>query len=508
MRKLKNVTILGAGTAGWISAYILSDFFYTNKQDVKVTIVDPSSIPIIGVGEGTTGIFYDFLKRYNLDELDFLRETKATLKFGIVHKDWKELNHQYYGPIDDPHLLASKKIPEDFEYLNVYAVAAGRSVADVHLHTKLMETNKVPFNFENNRPDLKSPFFYAYHFDNHLVGNYLRKRSKNIEILDEVYTHASLNENGEIEKLHFESGKEIETDLVLDCTGFRKLLINKLYNVGWKSYQKNLPVNRAMPFFLKLDEKNISNYTLAWAQKNGWMWQIPTQERIGAGYVYCDDFTSPEEAKIEIEKVLGHEIEPRNDIKFTSGRIEKSWVKNCIAIGLASGFLEPLEATSIHSTLIQMILFATDYLKEEMDFNNEKIMDEFNDRVGRQFDDFMIFLNTHYVSNRDDSDFWKYVKNECIHKDTLSLINKWKNQLPRMSDFELYLSGLPHVQSQLYYPVLDGLGLLQKDVAREEMNNFNLKPFARDEYKRFNDQYDDQMKRFIKHNDYLEYASL
>ena len=508
MRKLKNVTILGAGTAGWLCAYILSDFFYTNKQDVKVTIVDPSSIPIIGVGEGTTGIFYDFLKRYNLDELDFLRETKATLKFGIVHKDWKELNHQYYGPIDDPHLLASKKDPEDFEYLNVYAVAAGRSVADVHLHTKLMETNKVPFNLENSRPDLKSPFFYAYHFDNHLVGNYLRKRSKNIEILDEVYTHASLNENGEIEKLHFESGKEIETDLVLDCTGFRKLLINKLYNVGWKSYQKNLPVNRAMPFFLKLDEKNISNYTLAWAQKNGWMWQIPTQERIGAGYVYCDDFTSPEEAKIEIEKVLGHEIEPRNDIKFTSGRIEKSWVKNCIAIGLASGFLEPLEATSIHSTLIQMILFATDYLKEEMDFNNEKIMDEFNERVGRQFDDFMIFLNTHYVSNREDSDFWKFVKNDCIHEDTINLINKWKNQLPRMSDFDLYLSGLPHVQSQLYYPVLDGLGLLQKDIAREEMNNFNLKPFARDEYKRFNDQYDDQMKSFIRHNDYLEFASL
>ena len=508
MRKLKNVTILGAGTAGWISAYILSDFFYTNKQNVKVTIVDPSSIPIIGVGEGTTGIFYDFLKRYNLDELDFLKETKATLKFGIVHKDWKELNHQYYGPIDDPHLLASKKDPEDFEYLNVYAVAAGRSVADVHLHTKLMETNKVPFNLENSRPDLKSPFFYAYHFDNHLVGNYLRKRSKNIEILDEVYTHASLNENGEIEKLHFESGKEIETDLVLDCTGFRKLLINKLFNVGLKSYQKNLPVNRAMPFFLKLNEKNISNYTLAWAQKNGWMWQIPTQERIGAGYVYCDDFTSPEEAKIEIEKVLGHEIEPRNDIKFTSGRIEKSWVKNCIAIGLASGFLEPLEATSIHSTLIQMILFATDYLKEEMDFNNEKIMDEFNERVGRQFDDFMIFLNTHYVSNRDDSDFWKFVKNDCIHEDTINLISKWKNQLPRMSDFDLYLSGLPHVQSQLYYPVLDGLGLLKKDIAREEMNNFNLKPFARDEYKRFNDQYDDQMRSFIKHNDYLEFASL
>ena len=120
----------------------------------------------------------------------------------------------------------------------------------------------------------------------------------------------------------------------------------------------------------------------------------------------------------------------------------------------------------------------------------------------------MIFLNTHYVSNREDSDFWKFVKNDCIHEDTINLINKWKNQLPRMSDFDLYLSGLPHVQSQLYYPVLDGLGLLKKDIAREEMNNFNLKPFARDEYKRFNDQYDDQMRSFIKHNDYLEFASL
>ena len=159
MRKIKNVTVLGAGTAGWISAYILSDFFNTNNLNIKVTIIDPSSIPIIGVGEGTTGIFYDFLKRYKLDEIDFLKETKATLKFGIVHKDWKELDHTYYGPIDDPHLLAQKTKPEDFEYLNVYAVAAGRSVADVHLHTKLMQENKVPFNFQNNKPDLQSPFF-------------------------------------------------------------------------------------------------------------------------------------------------------------------------------------------------------------------------------------------------------------------------------------------------------------------------------------------------------------
>ena len=506
MTKLKNVTVLGAGTAGWIVAYILSDFFYKNKLNIKVTIIDPSKIPIIGVGEGTTGIFYDFLKRYNLNESDFLRETKATLKFGIFHKDWKEINHTYYGPIDDPQLLAPKSEPEDFEYLNVYAVAAGRSVADIHLHTKLMQQNKVPFEMKGNKADLLSPFFYAYHFDNHLVGEYLKKRSKNIEIIDDVFTHATLDDSEQINKLHFESGRVLDIDLVFDCTGFRKLLINKIYNVGWKSYQEHLPVNRAMPFFLKLDESNIANYTLAWAQKFGWMWQIPTQERIGAGYVYSDEFISPDQAKEEIEKVLGQEIEPRNDIKFTSGRIEKSWVKNCIAIGLASGFLEPLEATSIHSTLIQMILFATDYLKEEMDFKNNDVINDFNTRVGRQFDDFKTFLNIHYISKRNDSEFWKYIANKCIAPESTQLIDRWQSELPRMSHFDMYLSGLPHVQSQLYYPVLDGLGKLKKDLARTEMDTYNLKSLARAEYNKFNEQYNDQIKNFILHKDYLSLA--
>ena len=154
-----------------------------------------------------------------------------------------------------------------------------------------------------------------------------------------------------------------------------------------------------------------------------------------------------------------------------------------------------------------MILFATDYLKEEMDFKNVSIADEFNNRVARQFDDFMIFLNAHYISKRNDSEFWKHVSNKCIHENTKNMVNKWKRQLPRMSDFDLYLSGLPHVQSQLYYPVLDGLGLLDKDIAREEMKNLNLKPLARNEYQRFNDQYNDQIKNFIKHDEYLKFAS-
>ena len=139
MKEIKNVVILGGGTAGWLAAYIMSDFFYSNQLDVNVKIIESSKIPTIGVGEGTTSIFYEFLKKYNLDESDFLIETKATLKFGIVHKDWKELGYTYYGPIDDPQLIAPKNKPETFEYLKAYAVAAGRPVSEIHLHTLLMQ---------------------------------------------------------------------------------------------------------------------------------------------------------------------------------------------------------------------------------------------------------------------------------------------------------------------------------------------------------------------------------
>ena len=181
-------------------------------------------------------------------------------------------------------------------------------------------------------------------------------------------------------------------------------------------------------------------------------------------------------------------------------------MKNCIAIGLASGFLEPLEATSIHSTLIQMILFATDYLKEEMDFKNNDVINDFNTRVGRQFDDFKTFLNIHYISKRNDSEFWKYIANKCIAPESTQLIDRWQSELPRMSHFDMYLSGLPHVQSQLYYPVLDGLGKLKKDLARTEMDTYNLKSLARAEYNKFNEQYNDQIKNFILHKDYLSLA--
>ena len=171
-------------------------------------------------------------------------------------------------------------------------------------------------------------------------------------------------ETGNITGLVLDEGAEIEGDFFIDCTGFRKRLIAGEMGAKWISYAKELPVNRAMPFWVDLKEgEEIAPYTLAWAQKAGWLWSIPTQQRYGMGYVYSDNFLDPEGAQREIEAALGHPIQPRNDIRFEIGRLDHSWIGNCLALGLSSSFLEPLEATSIHGTIVQMMIFSQFHLK-------------------------------------------------------------------------------------------------------------------------------------------------
>ena len=215
-------------------------------------------------------------------------------------------------------------------------------------------------------------------------------------------------------------------------------------------------------------DADIPTYTLSWARDAGWMWQIPTQDRLGCGYVYSDRFLSPDEAKTEIETALGRSIEPRADIRMSVGRVARPWVKNCLALGLSVGFLEPLEATSIHGTVVQLLVLAEDYLRPDF-APDDTAAEAYSARIGRQIDDFRTFINVHYVTERDDTPFWRHVGESCIHPEARARLRAWKERMPRQEDFERYLSGFPHVEAQLFYPVLDGLGLLDREVARREM---------------------------------------
>lgn len=463
------LVIVGGGTAGWLAAYIIGDTARRRKTPLDVTVLEPSSIPTIGVGEGTTAIFKTFLEAYGLDEREFLRETEGTIKFGIRHRDWRAVGHTYDGPIDDPHALAPRLGHP--EYLNLLAVATGRPVSEIHLFGQLMGANKSPYGRNSDGRLVRvGPHQHAYHIDNALVGKYLRKRAADVEVIDGVVASVEKHaEGGAIETLVLEDGRRVAGDFFVDCSGFRRLLIDKELGGGWVDYGTELPVNRALPFFLAHDEDHdIGPYTVAWARDAGWMWQIPTQSRLGCGYVYCDEFVSPEQARAEIEEVLGQEIEPRADIRFKVGRVARPWTANCLATGLAAGFLEPLEATSIHSTLVQLMLFAQDYLRAPFRFR-VGAADDYNQRIGQQFDDYRTFLNLHYRGQRNDTPFWQHVHASCSHETTQQRLAGWVDRMPQPGDFPQFLSGLPHAETQLYVPVLDGLGFLDPAVARREL---------------------------------------
>lgn len=484
---MKHVAIVGGGTAGWLAALLLQ------KADpsLDLTVIESRKIPTIGVGEGTTSVFRGMLMHLGLDEMEFLRETDATIKYGIRHKDWRRVGHWYDGPIDDPHQVADTPPGINSSWLNQYCVASGRSVTEPHLFTYLMERGKAPF-LANGKP--VSPFHHAYHFDQSKVGAYLRRKASGIRQTDALVTDIVRSETGEIAQLIFEDAPPMDVDFVIDCTGFRRGIISKL-GARWVSYADHLPVNRAMPFWLEHDG-TIPPLTLAHAQSAGWMWAIPTQSRMGCGYVYSDAHITADQAQTEIETLLGQRIEPRADIRIDAGRLDRAWIANCLALGLAQSFFEPLEATSIHGTIVQILLFA----------QARKAAggrDAYNAAVARQGDDFRNFINLHYVTEREEP-FWRDARG-AIHVGVQNRLSLWSLRLPTRDDFEPFPGGLPHIEEQLYYPVLDGLGLLNRATAKKELSGHpKLRAHARKTNEALSKEYRRVAARAPAHSAFLD----
>jgi len=501
--------VVGGGTAGWLAALTLQDAAKRRHVDMAVTVVDSSKIPTIGVGEGTTAAFRMLLRHLGFDEMEFFRETEATVKFGIRHRDWRRKGEHYDGPIDDPHAVVTPPPGAPSDYLNAYAVAAGRPLQDMHLFGPLMARGRSPYarRADGSLVPL-GPFHYAYHFDQALVGRFLRAKAAGIEVVDATIANVEIDpDSGAIAALLMEDGRRLAGDFFIDATGFRRRLIGEALGGKWLSYASALPVNRAMPFWIDIEpDEEIDNFTLACALDSGWLWKIPTQRRYGCGYVYSDAFLTPDEAKREVEARLGRAIEVRNDIRLDVGRLESPWIANCLALGLSSSFLEPLEATSIHGSVVQLMMFAQRYLKAPSQMTSLD-RDDYNRRVGRQVDDFRTFINMHYLGGRSDTPFWRDFAANKVHAETRERLEAWRRQTPRREHFPSFLGGLPHVEAQLYYPVLDGLGLLDRELARAEMDKApQIRAFARKTYDALRKEYMAAAGKALGHAEFLATA--
>jgi tryptophan halogenase len=361
---MKNVVIIGGGTAGWLTSL----FIEKNWIGVNIILISSSNIGILGAGESSTTNFPGLLKELNIDEVDFIKKTKATIKIGNEYVNWrgdgKNMVHPFVGGPKSLH---------------------------------------------------------GFHFDAKLVADYFQNISLNrgVKHIDSEVIGFNQLDNGDVNEILLTDGTKVQSDFVFDCSGFARLVIGKLYNQEWISYNKYLNIDSAIAFFLPQNDNlnhESETTTKSIGMKCGWMWNAPLQHRWGCGYAFNSNYINDIDAKKEVEDYIGREITIVKKFNFNPGTYKNSWVNNCVAIGLSSSFLEPLEATSLLTSIMLLRKL------KKFDFNPIN-KNEFNDYFNHLNEQNLLFIKYQYMCDRDDTKFWIDQKTVDVPENLLKLVN-------------------------------------------------------------------------------------
>ena len=407
MKSPMKIVILGGGTAGWMTAAAMVKAFRPDMCNVR--LIESDEIGTVGVGEATLPQVRDFNEFLGINEAEFMRATQATFKLGIDFRNWGKIGDSYIHPFGIPG-QAINGVPF-FQYW-LRAAEAGHHFNLEDFSFPIVASRELKFDFpsEDDR-SVKSTFAYAYQFDAVLYARFLRTwaEAHGLNRTEGKVVDVTLRpDDGYIQSLTLQSGEVVPGDLFIDCSGFRGLLISQTLKMGWDDWTKWLPCDAAVAVPCER-AGDFTPYTRATAQEAGWQWRIPLQHRTGNGYVFSTKFLSPDEASARLlERLDGPaQAEPRL-IRFQGGRREKSWYKNCVALGLASGFLEPLESTSIY-----LVQIASDFLMRLFPTRaiEPHLAAEYNRLVDIEYERIRDFLILHYhQTTRDDTPFWRYVR--------------------------------------------------------------------------------------------------
>ncbi|HCS63433.1 MAG TPA: tryptophan halogenase [Cellvibrio sp.] len=444
------IVIVGGGTAGWMTAAALSTLYANNN--FQITLIESKEIGSIGVGEATLPHMKDFNARLGISEVDMMKKTKATFKLGIKFVDWGKLGSNYYHPFG---VYGTNQNTASF-YGLYSKISQEKKIADLSDYSyaiALCRQNKFEL-FSNDANCISSTYKYGYHFDASLYAEYLREfcKNKSVSEIDGKIDYVERNKDtGNISSVRLESGLTIAGDFFIDCSGLRSLLLSKTLGVEFEDWSKWLVCDRAIAL---PSEKlpDLPPYTTSTAKEGGWQWKIPLQHRTGNGYVYSSAFLSDQKAVDSlVESVGGQSSETPRLIKFKSGRYKKSWVNNCLAIGLSSGFLEPLESTSIYLIQAAIINF-TKLFSVSPSHGAES--NEFNRLMDVEYDRIRDFLILHYhLNDRKDSELWNYCREMRVPEELTEKINIFKKR----GHVEWYQFGLFTVPS--WVSIFNGQGV-------------------------------------------------
>jgi len=468
---MSNIVVVGGGAAGWITA-IYSKHLYPESN---VTVVASEEIGILGAGESTTPMFIDFLDIVKIPFYELIKNCGATIKTAAKFTGWDKNFTYYYNSFSGEEELAishlNRFIDKKIQYNSramVYSIGKNEKQAQFDLNSALSENNKMPFSKNETRIA-----HFSLNFDARLVADYFKKiatEQRGISYINDEVVSFNANENGNITAINCKDNI-IYADFIFDCSGFKRLLIGKHYGSEWKSYTENLPADKAFPFFLSHEQvdQGVVPYTNAIAMKYGWMWVTPLQHRYGCGYVFDSSYITVEDAKKEVEEYFGFEVSPPKPglfFEFNPGMYKNIWIKNCMAIGLSAGFIEPMEATAILSQLSNLKRLPKN-LEDLIDAGQEE-KDSFNHLYSLDQEEILNFIYLHYITDREDTDFWKYfTKNNKMTPWIEKIMGKNKTSMLEYDDFaDTKIFALEN-----FLFVMQGNGILNTSPYLEEFSN-------------------------------------
>jgi tryptophan halogenase len=482
---MKELMIVGGGSAGWMTAIYLNKKFNKTSQNLKITVLESPDIGVIGVGEATVHAVRYFFASMGLDEEELMREANGTYKTGILFRNWmkpvKGEMHEYFHPFEQQHSGGAIDISSQWFLSEQWK--KGRYDQAVSLSSALIKEGHGPKGA--NSPAYQGAVPYGYHIDAVLMSRFLRRKAVEGGVIHIEATVTDVTvEGGNITEIITGAGETYSADIFIDCTGFRGLLIEKLKEDNWVSFKDALPCTKAVALQREMPAGKVPRpYTTATALSNGWAWQIDLSNRQGTGYVYDGDKLTKEQAETELRDFLGDESEviKCTHLDMKVGCRKDFWVGNCITVGLSAGFIEPLESTGLHLINLGVGLLSThimtDEITDDIRYSYSRLMTGF-------FEDLKQFIVLHYcLTDRDDTEFWQAAPATVDHCDWLKRQLKiWQNKICEYQDlagsfsttfsdenYRYILYGMQH------YPKLN----LTIDTEQSALNFKNIKEMAK-----------------------------
>lgn len=486
--KVNRVIIAGGGTAGWITAALFAKAF---GRSLNLMLIESDDIPTVGVGEATIPPILNLHRTLELSEREFMSRVNGTFKLGIAFENWRNVGEKY---IHSFGFAGRGNWTAGFHHFWLAGLKRGLATAEYgdycaeHLACRHEKFAVMPKNGVN----------YAYHFDAGLYAKHLREYSEKYGLVRKEGKIVQVNLNpdsGHIKSLQLASGEVVDGDLFIDCSGFRGLLINDALKTEYEDWSHWLPCDSAVAMQTETVRPPIP-YTRSIAHPVGWQWRIPLQSRVGNGLVFCSKYISDDDAKELLKKNV--EGKPLNDprvIKFRTGTRKLHWNKNCVAIGLSSGFLEPLESTSIHliqrsaTKLIQM--FPVHGIKQTE-------IDEFNRQMQIEAENIRDFIILHYhVTERDDSEFWRYCRTMDVPETVKHKINLFKET------GKIFKRDMDLFAEESWLQVMLGQGIMPESYhpVADAMSDDALRAYLQE----LRETTRDKVDRFPEHQEFIDY---